>query len=78
MELQRNNETATNVRAAAELLLSELEAQNQTRPGLGKKLGCMMSIARVILTNSAETSRGMGQLMSKSRKFTKKDLRLFW
>jgi hypothetical protein len=33
----------------------------------------MMSIARVILTNSAETSRGMGQLMSKSRKFTKKD-----
>lgn len=67
MELQRNNETATNVRAAAELLLSELEAQNQTRPGLGKKLGHLMSVARGILTNSTETSRGMGQLISKAK-----------
>jgi hypothetical protein len=67
MGLQMNNETATNVRAAAELLLSELEAQNQTRPGLGKKLGQLMNIARGILTNSTETSRGMGQLMSKAK-----------
>lgn len=66
MELQRDNDTSEGVREAAVLLVNELTALNQTRPGLGKHLGGLTHIAKGLVTNSTDVGKGMGELMSKA------------
>jgi|GEM_PF-5315521 hypothetical protein len=56
MELQRNNEAAVNVRGAAELMLSELEARTRRDRDWAKMLGHMIGLARGMMTSCTETS----------------------
>ena len=67
MELEEGNDSVNLVKAVAELLYGELEELNQSRPGLGKRLGQYMKIAKVLVANSTDAASGMGELMSKAK-----------
>jgi hypothetical protein len=67
MELDKDNETAGNVKEEAQFLMAKFEELNMTKPDLGKHLGQFMKVAKELENGSEETEKGMGEQLSSAK-----------